>query len=172
MRGLDYYSKIVFEWTTTELGSQDAICAGGRYDGLVEQLGGKFCEGVGFAIGLERTVLLAEKLEIVPENFFINSDVFVVCDESVWSHGILVLEELRSKCPGLRITFNCGGGSLKSQMKKADRSGSRVALIVGDDEMLSNSVSLKYLRENKEQELVDVKVLPGILDSIFSIGGD
>ena len=172
VRGLDYYSKIVFEWTTTELGSQDAICAGGRYDGLVEQLGGKFCEGVGFAIGLERTVLLAEKLEIVPENFFINSDVFVVCDESVWSHGILVLEELRSKCPGLRITFNCGGGSLKSQMKKADRSGSRVALIVGDDEMLSNSVSLKYLRENKEQELVDVKVLPGILDSIFSIGGD
>lgn len=172
VRGLDYYSKIVFEWTTTELGSQDAICAGGRYDGLVEQLGGKFCEGVGFAIGLERTVLLAEKLEVVPENFFINSDVFVVCDESVWSHGILVLEELRSKCPGLRITFNCGGGSLKSQMKKADRSGSRVALIVGDEEMLSNSVSLKYLRENKEQELVDVKVLPGILDSIFSIGGD
>ena len=172
VRGLDYYSKIVFEWTTTELGSQDAICAGGRYDGLVEQLGGKFCEGVGFAIGLERTVLLAEKLEIVPENFFINSDVFVVCDESVWSHGILVLEELRSKCPGLRITFNCGGGSLKSQMKKADRSGSRVALIVGDDEMLSNSVSLKYLRENKEQELVDVKVLPSILDSIFGIGGD
>ena len=172
VRGLDYYSKIVFEWTTTELGSQDAICAGGRYDGLVEQLGGKFCEGVGFAIGLERTVLLAEKLGIVPENFFINSDVFVVCDESVWSHGILVLEELRSKCPGLRITFNCGGGSLKSQMKKADRSGSRVALIVGDEEMLSNSVSLKYLRENKEQELVDVKVLPGILDSIFSIGGD
>ena len=172
VRGLDYYSKIVFEWTTTELGSQDAICAGGRYDGLVEQLGGKFCEGVGFAIGLERTVLLAEKLGIVPEKFFINSDVFVVCDESVWSHGILVLEELRSKCPGLRITFNCGGGSLKSQMKKADRSGSRVALIVGDDEMLSNSVSLKYLRENKEQELVDVKVLPGILDSIFSIGGD
>ena len=172
VRGLDYYSKIVFEWTTTELGSQDAICAGGRYDGLVEQLGGKFCEGVGFAIGLERTVLLAEKLEIVPEKFFINSDVFVVCDESVWSHGILVLEELRSKCPGLRITFNCGGGSLKSQMKKADRSGSRVALIVGDDEMLSNSVSLKYLRENKEQELVDVKVLPGILDSIFGIGGD
>ena len=172
VRGLDYYSKIVFEWTTTELGSQDAICAGGRYDGLVEQLGGKFCEGVGFAIGLERTVLLAEKLGIVPEKFFINSDVFVVCDESVWSHGILVLEELRSKCPGLRITFNCGGGSLKSQMKKADRSGSRVALIVGDEEMLSNSVSLKYLRENKEQELVDVKVLPGILDSIFSIGGD
>ena len=172
VRGLDYYSKIVFEWTTTELGSQDAICAGGRYDGLVEQLGGKFCEGVGFAIGLERTVLLAEKLEIVPEKFFINSDVFVVCDESVWSHGILVLEELRSKCPGLRITFNCGGGSLKSQMKRADRSGSRVALIIGDDEMLSNSVSLKYLRENKEQELVDVKVLPGILDSIFSIGGD
>ena len=172
VRGLDYYSKIVFEWTTTELGSQDAICAGGRYDGLVEQLGGKFCEGVGFAIGLERTVLLAEKLEIVPENFFINSDVFVVCDESVWSHGILVLEELRSKCPRLRITFNCGGGSLKSQMKKADRSGSRVALIVGDDEVLNNSVSLKYLRENKEQELVDVKVLPGILDSIFSIGGD
>ena len=172
VRGLDYYSKTVFEWTTSELGSQDAICAGGRYDGLVEQLGGKFCEGVGFAIGLERTVLLAEKLEIVPEKFFINSDVFVVCDESVWSHGILILEELRSKCPGLRITFNCGGGSLKSQMKKADRSGSKVALILGDQEMHSNSISLKYLRENKEQELVDAKVLPGILDSIFSIGGD
>ena len=172
VRGLDYYSKTVFEWTTSELGSQDAICAGGRYDGLVEQLGGKFCEGVGFAIGLERTVLLAEKLEIVPEKFFINSDVFVVCDESVWSHGILILEELRSKCPGLRITFNCGGGSLKSQMKKADRSGSKVALILGDQEMLSNSISLKYLRENKEQELVDAKVLPGILDSVFSIGGD
>ena len=172
VRGLDYYSKTVFEWTTSELGSQDAICAGGRYDGLVQQLGGKFCEGVGFAIGLERTVLLAEKLEIVPEKFFINSDVFIVCDESVWSHGILILEELRSKCPGLRITFNCGGGSLKSQMKKADRSGSKVALILGDQEMLSNSISLKYLRENKEQELVDAKVLPGILDSIFGIGGD
>ena len=170
VRGLDYYCKTVFEWTTTELGAQDAVCAGGRYDGLVEQLGGKPCAGIGFALGLERIVLLAEQKEVVPEKYTHNSDVFVVCEDNLWSQVILTLENVRAECSDIRITFNCGGGSLKSQLKRADKSKSRVALIFGEREISENTVSIKYLRENREQELIDIKDLTQILGSIFNVG--
>ena len=170
VRGLDYYCKTVFEWTTTELGAQDAVCAGGRYDGLVEQLGGKPCAGIGFALGLERIVLLAEQKEVVPEKYTHNSDVFVVCEDNFWSQVIIILENLRAERSDIRITFNCGGGSLKSQLKRADKSKSRVALIFGEREISENTVSIKYLRENREQELIDIKDLTQILGSIFNVG--
>ena len=170
MRGLDYYCKTVFEWTTTELGAQDAVCAGGRYDGLVEQLGGKPCAGIGFALGLERIVLLAEQKEVVPEKYTHNSDVFVVCEDNLWSQVIITLENVRAERSDIRITFNCGGGSLKSQLKRADKSKSRVALIFGEREISENTVSIKYLRENREQELIDIKDLTQILGSIFNVG--
>ena len=170
VRGLDYYCKTVFEWTTTELGAQDAVCAGGRYDGLVEQLGGKPCAGIGFALGLERIVLLAEQKEVVPEKYTHNSDVFVVCEDNLWSQVIIILENVRAECSDIRITFNCGGGSLKSQLKRADKSKSRVALIFGEREISENTVSIKYLRENREQELIDIKDLTQILGSIFNVG--
>ena len=170
VRGLDYYCKTVFEWTTTELGAQDAVCAGGRYDGLVEQLGGKPCAGIGFALGLERIVLLAEQKEVVPERYTYNSDVFVVCEDNLWSQVIVNLENVRAECSDIRITFNCGGGSLKSQLKRADKSKSRVALIFGEREISENTVSIKYLRENREQEIIDIKDLTQILESIFNVG--
>ena len=170
VRGLDYYCKTVFEWTTTELGAQDAVCAGGRYDGLVEQLGGKPCAGIGFALGLERIVLLAEQKEVVPEKYTHNSDVFVVCEDNLWSQVIITLENVRAECSDIRITFNCGGGSLKSQLKRADKSKSRVALIFGEREISENTVSIKYLRENREQELIDIKDLTQILESMFNVG--
>ena len=170
VRGLDYYCKTVFEWTTTELGAQDAVCAGGRYDGLVEQLGGKPCAGIGFALGLERIVLLAEQKEVVPEKYTHNSDVFVVCEDNLWSQVIITLENVRAECSDIRITFNCGGGSLKSQLKRADKSKSLVALIFGEREISENTVSIKYLRENREQELIDIKDLTQILGSIFNVG--
>ncbi len=170
VRGLDYYCKTVFEWTTAELGAQDAVCAGGRYDGLVEQLGGKPCAGIGFALGLERIVLLAEQKEVVPEKYTHNSDVFVVCEDNLWSQVIITLENVRAECSDIRITFNCGGGSLKSQLKRADKSKSRVALIFGEREISENTVSIKYLRENREQELIDIKDLTQILGSIFNVG--
>ena len=170
VRGLDYYCKTVFEWTTTELGAQDAVCAGGRYDGLVEQLGGKPCAGIGFALGLERIVLLAEQKEVVPERYTYNSDVFVVCEDNLWPQVIVTLENVRAECSDIRITFNCGGGSLKSQLKRADKSKSRVALIFGEHEISENTVSIKYLRENREQELIDIKDLTQILESIFNVG--
>ena len=170
VRGLDYYCKTVFEWTTTELGAQDAVCAGGRYDGLVEQLGGKPCAGIGFALGLERIVLLAEQKEVVPEKYTHNSDVFVVCEDNLWSQVIITLENVRAERSDIRITFNCGGGSLKSQLKRADKSKSRVALIFGEREISENTVSIKYLRENREQELIDIKDLTQILGSIFNVG--
>ena len=170
VRGLDYYCKTVFEWTTTELGAQDAVCAGGRYDGLVEKLGGKPCAGIGFALGLERIVLLAEQKEVVPERYTHNSDVFVVCEDNLWSQVIVTLENVRAECSDIRITFNCGGGSLKSQLKRADKSKSRVALIFGEHEISENTVSIKYLRENREQELIDIKDLTQILESIFNVG--
>ena len=170
VRGLDYYCKTVFEWTTTELGAQDAVCAGGRYDGLVEQLGGKPCAGIGFALGLERIVLLAEQKEVVTEKYTHNSDVFVVCEDNLWSQVILTLENVRAECSDIRITFNCGGGSLKSQLKRADKSKSLVALIFGEREISENTVSIKYLRENREQELIDIKDLTQILGAIFNVG--
>jgi histidyl-tRNA synthetase len=153
VRGLDYYNKTVFEWTTTALGAQGTVCAGGRYDGLVEQLGGQKTPAVGFAIGLERLLLLqaAVQGEVVSSE----ADVFVAAvGDGTEGAALLLAEQLRDALPDLRILVNCGGGSFKSQFKRADKSGARFALILGEEEVKNGTVSLKWLREAHEQQLL------------------
>ncbi|QQX81711.1 histidine--tRNA ligase [Shewanella sp. KX20019] len=154
VRGLDYYNRTVFEWVTSSLGSQGTVLAGGRYDGLVGQLGGKSTPAVGFAMGLERIVLLLETLEL-------DKDVKPAVDVYVTAMGdncrveaIKVAQELRTSLPNLRVMSHCGGGNFKKQMKRADKSGAAVALVIGEDELANNQVAVKYLREDKAQELV------------------
>ena len=145
VRGLDYYTHTVFEWTTSQLGAQDAVCAGGRYDGLVEQLGGPATAGVGFAIGIERLVMLMA-LQNTP--VAARSPHVYLCRFSAQGDtaGLKLAEDLRATMPGLRLLLNAGGGGLKSQLRRADLSGARFALILGDDEATSQSVQVKSLR--------------------------
>jgi histidyl-tRNA synthetase len=145
VRGLDYYTHTVFEWTTTQLGAQDAVCAGGRYDGLVEQLGGPPTPGVGFAIGIERLVALMVQQGAA---LAVTSPQVYFCRFGAQAEGpaLKLAEELRAALPGLRLTLNAGGGSLKSQLKRADGSGARYALILGDDEAAQGLVQVKSLR--------------------------
>ena len=155
VRGLDYYSKTVFEWVTDKLGAQGTICAGGRYDGLVEALGGKPTSAVGFAMGLERLVLLLKELKVVPEDIFRVADVYLLVAENFEQEAFTLSEQLRSELPYLRLQMHCGGGSFKSQMKKADKSGAEFALILGEDEINTGVVSIKYLRTDKQQHTVN-----------------
>ena len=151
MRGLDYYNKTVFEWVTSELGAQGTVCAGGRYDGLVEQLGGQRTPAIGFAIGLERLLLLHAAVHTGSETS--EADVFVAAVGDGTSKSALLLgETLRNALPDLRVLVNCGGGSFKSQFKKADKSGARFALVLGQDEVEKGTVSIKWLREEREQQ--------------------
>ncbi len=150
VRGLDYYNKTVFEWTTTELGAQGTVCAGGRYDGLVEQLGGQKTPAVGFAIGLERLLLLQAAVQ--GESTHSDADVFIAAvGEGTEVAALLLAEKLRDALPDLRVLVNCGGGSFKSQFKRADKSGARFALVLGEDEVKNGTISLKWLREEHEQ---------------------
>ena len=160
VRGLDYYNKTVFEWVTDRLGAQGTICAGGRYDGLVEQLGGKPTPGVGFAMGVERLVLLLAETETSlgerPQ-----TDVYGLCmGDAAQTEALKVVESLRDEMQNCRLVLHSGGGSFKSQMKKADKSGARVALIWGDDEVAAGVVTLRQLREaGAEQVQVPVAQL-------------
>ena len=163
VRGLDYYGKTVFEWVTTHLGAQGTVCAGGRYDGLVEQLGGKPCPGVGFAMGIERLVLLLDELGVVPDSIAHQVDVYLLAVGDVEQQGLVLAEKLREQCPRLRIEHHCGGGSVKSQIKKADKSGATIALIMGQDEAASGTIGVKYLREDKAQETVAQSELVNVL---------
>jgi histidyl-tRNA synthetase len=151
VRGLDYYCNTVFEWTTTHLGAQGTICAGGRYDGLVTQLGGREIPAVGFAMGLERIILLMEA--IAPEKAQPNKPhlYMVRFGEQGEQHGLQLSERLRNTFPALRLTLNCGAGSAKSQFKRADNSGAAYALIVGDDEVEKNQYGFKALRDDLPQ---------------------
>ena len=154
VRGLDYYNRTVFEWVTTSLGSQGTVLAGGRYDGLVEQLGGKNTPAVGFAMGLERIVLMLETLELT-DDIPATVDVYVTAmGDASKVEAIKIAQALRSDLPGLRVMSHCGGGNFKKQMKRADKSGALIALVIGEDELASNQVAIKYLREKKEQALV------------------
>lgn len=167
VRGLDYYSKTVFEWVTTSLGAQGTVCAGGRYDGLVEQLGGKPCPGVGFAMGVERLVLLLDELAVVPDSIGQSVDLYLVAVGDVELQALVLAENLRSQCPGIRLECHCGGGSFKSQMKKADKSGASIALILGEDEKASGTVSVKFLREDMDQQSVTQDSLAELLNDRF-----
>jgi len=151
VRGLDYYSKTVFEWVTDELGSQGTVCAGGRYDSLIEQLGGKPNFAVGFAMGIERLLALIETLGNVPVTRSV--DVYMIrVGETAEREGLRLAETIRNEAPGLKLQVNCGGGSFKSQFKKADKSGAEYAIILGDDEVSRGEVSVKSLRSEQEQQ--------------------
>ncbi len=168
VRGLDYYSKTVFEWVTTNLGAQGTVCAGGRYDGLVEQLGGKPCPGVGFAMGVERLVLLLDELGVVPDSIGQNVELYLVAVGNIGLEALVLAEQLRSQCPNIRIESHCGGGSFKSQIKKADKSGAAVALILGEDEVASATAGVKFLREEKPQQTVAQIELANLLNNYFT----
>ena len=168
VRGLDYYSKTVFEWVTDSLGAQGTICAGGRYDGLVEQLGGKPCPGVGFAMGIERLVLLLDELKVVPDSVAQTVDIYLLAVGDVSNAAAVLADNLRNDCPSLRIESHCGGGSFKSQIKKADKSGAAVALILGEQEVSSSTVGVKYLRQEYIQETVVQDSLATLLNDFFT----
>ncbi len=165
VRGLDYYTKTVFEWVTQSLGAQGTVCAGGRYDGLVEQLGGKSTPGLGFAIGMERMVLLAQQLNpslnTTPLHFY-----FITDSEETFKHALKISDQLRAALPGLNLLLHCGGGSIKNQLKKADKSGARYALILGEQEQLENSIVIKSLRNDAGQESVSQS---GLIDRLNKI---
>jgi histidyl-tRNA synthetase len=150
VRGLDYYSRTVFEWVTGDLGSQDAVCSGGRYDGLVAQLGGEPVPAIGWALGEERIVELMRLQQRAGDET--SADVYVVLGgEAAEAAGLQVAESLRNALPGLRVEMNCGAGSFKSQLKRADRSGARYAVILGDEEVARGIAALKPLREDAGQ---------------------
>ncbi len=154
VRGLDYYGKTVFEWVTDKLGAQGTVCAGGRYNGLVEQLGGKSTPAVGFAMGIERLVLLLEELNVLPEGLEQNVDAFLMVVGNVQIDAVKLAEQLRSDMPYLRLQVHCGGGNYKSQMKKALKSGADVALVLAEGETETGKITLKYLTEEKPQKTV------------------
>ena len=169
VRGLDYYCRTVFEWTTAALGSQGTVCAGGRYDGLVEQLGGKPTPAVGFAMGIERLVLLLETLDLVPDEAMGGCDVYLMpMDDSASVAALTLAEQLRSALPTLRLQLHCGGGSFKSRMKKADKSAAPVAILLGEDELAHQTATLKYLRDDREQQQVAQAELADALREILS----
>ena len=150
VRGLDYYTRSVFEWITDALGSQDAVCSGGRYDGLIAQLGGEPTPGVGFAMGVERAVKLLVQAQRTPPRAV--ADVYVVVSGArAASAGLGLVEKLREALPHRRFELNLGGGNFKAQFRRADRSGAALALIVGDDELARGVVAMKPLRRESGQ---------------------
>jgi histidyl-tRNA synthetase len=164
VRGLDYYNRTVFEWTTNTLGAQGTVCGGGRYDGLVEQLGGKPSPGVGFAMGLDRLALMLAQKDQDPGG----ADIYVVSQGNIARGGALKLaEQIREELPGATVVVHCGDGKFKSQLKKADASGAKLAVILGEDEMASGTVSVKSLRESGEQvELGQDKLVSYCLENL------
>ncbi|BFM06631.1 histidine--tRNA ligase [Halioxenophilus aromaticivorans] len=154
VRGLDYYNKTVFEWVTTHLGAQGTVCAGGRYDGLVAQLGGRSTSAVGFGMGVERLVLLLQELDLVPRGLDTSADVYLVAAGDVQLPALQLAEQIRSHYPQLRLISHCGGGGIRSQMKKADKTGAQLALILGENEASNQQVTVKPLRGGAEQETI------------------
>jgi histidyl-tRNA synthetase len=152
VRGLDYYTRTVFEWITPSMGSQDAVCSGGRYDGLVAQLGGKPTPGIGFAMGVERLVALMEAEGIpAPQDA---PQVYVVrVGEAAEAAALRLAESLRDAIPGIRIVLDCSGGGFGNQLKRADKSGAEFALVLGDDEVAAKSVTIKPLRGGEQEKI-------------------
>jgi len=162
VRGLDYYSRTVFEWVTDALGSQGAVCSGGRYDGLVEKLGGRATPAIGWAMGIERFVALYEACGgETPDS---NADVFIAAlGAGTLERAFALAEELRDKIDGIQVEMNLGGGSFKSQMKKADKSGAEFALILGEQELADEKIGIKPMRSTEEQSSVALDALVATL---------
>jgi len=152
VRGLDYYSKTVFEWVTVHLGSQGTVCAGGRYDGLVAQLGGRAATAIGFAIGLERLIALLEEMDSLPKISSPDAYMVAVGEQSA-KQSLLLAEQLRDEIPTLKLITHCGGGSFKNQFKRADRSNARWTLILGDDEIDQKVVGVKTMASGEQENI-------------------
>lgn len=152
VRGLDYYNLTVFEWVTSSLGAQGTVCGGGRYDGLVEQLGGQATPAVGFAMGMERLVLLLETLHTDATEPALADIYLAIMGEGAQAAGFALAEQLRDHFPELRVLSHCGGGNFKKQLKRADKSGAGICLILGEDEVTRSEVTVKYLRGQAEQQ--------------------
>ncbi|MBF8999131.1 MULTISPECIES: histidine--tRNA ligase [Vibrio] len=157
VRGLDYYNRTVFEWITESLGAQGTVCGGGRYDGLVEQLGGKATPAVGFAMGLERLVLMMETVGNLDLRRAV--DVYMVtAGEGTLVAGLQLAEQLREQVPGLRIMTHCGGGNFKKQFKRADKVGAAVALVLGENEVADSTVVVKDLAGGEQTTIAQAEV--------------
>ena len=167
VRGLDYYNRTVFEWVTSSLGAQGTVCAGGRYDGLVEQLGGKATPAFGFALGIERLVLMLTELEKIT-NVRPQVDAYVVIlgDDAQIAANQLA-EQWRDQVPNIRLQCHCGGGNMKKQLKRADKSGAQIALILGDNEIAEQQVMVKYLRGQQEQQNLAFEKIPSFLNELI-----
>ena len=168
VRGLDYYNKTVFEWVTTHLGAQGTVCAGGRYDGLVAQLGGRATPAVGFGMGVERLVLLLQELDLVPGGLDSSADIYLVAAGDVQLPALQLSEQIRAAFPNQRVINHCGGGSIKSQMKKADKTGAGVALILGENEVSNQQVTVKPLRGDGDQATIAQSDLMAHLAQLFA----
>lgn len=167
VRGLDYYNKTVFEWVTTALGAQGTVCGGGRYDGLVEQLGGHATPGVGFAMGLERLVLLVQEVnkEITLPSAV---DIYLVfAGEGTTVKAFQLAEKLRSELPHLRVMTHCSGGNFKKQFKRADKSGAKFALVIGESEVQNEQVVVKDLLGGAEQQTISATDVVAYLKNAF-----
>ncbi|HLU61259.1 MAG TPA: histidine--tRNA ligase [Gammaproteobacteria bacterium] len=165
VRGLDYYNRTVFEWTTDQLGAQSAVCSGGRYDGLVETLGGKPTPAVGWGLGIERLLALLELNGLLgaapaPHAYL------VLAGEAAERRGLLLAEQWRDKVPRLRLQANLGGGSIKAQFRRADRSGAEIALVLGEDELAAGEVTVKPLRGEGEQRRVSLTEIEPLLEQL------
>ncbi|MDH2927387.1 histidine--tRNA ligase [Lonepinella koalarum] len=167
VRGLDYYNKTVFEWVTTALGAQGTVCGGGRYDGLVEQLGGHATPSVGFAMGLERLVLLVQEVnKSIPVQRAV--DIYLVfAGDGTTLAAFKIAEKLRSALPQLRVMTHCSGGKFQKQFKRADKVGAKLAIVIGESEIQSNQVMVKDLLGNTEQQAVAVDELVAYLTQVF-----
>ncbi|MES9815657.1 MAG: histidine--tRNA ligase [Candidatus Thiodiazotropha sp.] len=169
VRGLDYYSRTVFEWVTQSLGAQGTVCAGGRFDGLVGQLGGRATPAVGFAMGLERLIAMLETLDL-NEQLPVPDVYLVMMGDRASREGVLLAERLRSALPTLRLISHCGGGTFKNQLKKADRSQARYALVLGEDEVARREIGLKPLRSEGKQEQIALSQLETRLAELINRG--
>jgi histidyl-tRNA synthetase len=159
VRGLDYYGRTVFEWVTDQLGAQGTICAGGRFDSLVEQLGDRATPAVGLAIGLERVITLLKMAEETAVEENIVDVYFLVVGDKAQQQGIIIADQIRQALPNLRMLTHCGGGGMKNQFKRADKSGAKYAIILGDDEIEKNMLTLKNLRVEEPQQLLSLSDL-------------
>ncbi|MEH6530659.1 MAG: histidine--tRNA ligase [Photobacterium frigidiphilum] len=165
VRGLDYYNRTVFEWITESLGAQGTVCGGGRYDGLVEQLGGKATPAVGFAMGVERLVLLMETLELADVRRSVDAYVVTV-GEGTMMAGMKLAEKLRENVPGLRVMNHFGGGNFKKQFKRADNVGAAIALVLGENEIADNTVVVKDLRGGEQTTMAQDEVTAKLAELI------
>jgi len=168
VRGLDYYGRTVFEWVTDALGAQDAVCAGGRYDGLIAQLGGEPTPAIGFALGMERTIELLRLASAQGEGP--GPDVYVIANgERAGTAAFPLIERLRDALPRLRFELSLGGGNFKSQFRRADRSGARLALVMGDDELARGAAALKPLRQDRGQSECTLEELPARIEAALRV---